>query len=141
MMRVLLLKKDPTSDVRTNPSDDETELARPRSVRWVVCRDCSNAIAREDWILSSESDAPLFFSNPHGRAFHLLLATHAPGMLSDPSFTTEHTWFAGYAWSIGVCKSCRQHLGWQFKAVQSDHARQAFVALSRDQVKLSDVQL
>ena len=29
--------------------------------------------------------------------------------------TTEHVWFAGYAWSFSICRGCHSHLGWCFE--------------------------
>jgi peptide methionine sulfoxide reductase MsrB len=26
----------------------------------------------------------------------------------------EFTWFAGYAWQVGICGNCDAHLGWIF---------------------------
>jgi hypothetical protein len=27
-----------------------------------------------------------------------------------------YPWFPGYAWQIAVCRGCRAHLGWLFRA-------------------------
>lgn len=137
MIEIVFKKIDPTEGTISVSRSAEAEKLREKGAHWIVCRACSAPIARRDWILSHESDAPLFFSNPHGRTFHLLLVTHTEGMSHDQVFTIEHTWFAGYEWSIGVCRTCRSHLGWQFRATRPGTARAEFAALSRSSVQLA----
>jgi len=53
--------------------------------------------------------------NPHGLTFHIGCFRAAPGCAAVGAATTEHTWFPGYAWRIGVCARCGTHLGWRFE--------------------------
>jgi hypothetical protein len=138
MTGVDFLKKNPTGDgSRISRATDPRALERTGEEGWIVCRACSTRIARKEDILENASHAPLIFSNPHGHTFHLLLVTKTEAMIHDPVFTSEHTWFAGYAWSIGVCRSCRSHLGWQFRRARRGPSPAAFAALSLARVKLA----
>ena len=131
-------KINPTEQGSPQAKSELRQRARRQDERWIVCRACSANIARQEWILDEGSHAPLFFSNPHGRAFQLLLVTQTEGMSHDLVFTSEHTWFSGYEWSIGICHNCRSHLGWQFRATRLGLSRTEFAALSRAQVRLPD---
>jgi len=133
----LLLRKPaaaPTPGAEASPvSSDDVELGERG---WYACAVCALGLAREDWVLEAASQGPLVFANPHGRFFELLLVTHVVGGIFDRHATSEFTWFAGYAWRVGVCADCRAHIGWHFEATQSDVALREFVALSRAAIKL-----
>lgn len=124
----------PASGVGENPaSSDDVVLGEGG---WYACAACATRLAREDWVLEAATQGPLVFANPHGRFFELLLVTHAVGGVFDHLATSEFTWFAGYAWRVGSCASCRAHIGWHFEATGSDARLREFVALSRAAIKL-----
>jgi hypothetical protein len=137
MIGIDFLKKDPTTTGSPAPHIVEHERTRRESDDWFVCQACATHIARRQWLLDDGSNTPLIFSNPHGHAFNLLLVARTEGMRHDQVFTLEHTWFAGYEWSIGLCRTCASHLGWQFRATHPGLARSEFAALSRDRVRLA----
>jgi hypothetical protein len=82
--------------------------------RRLCCAACGNAIARETDRSAINGSHAHRFTNPLGLTFDIGCFAHAPGIgtLGDPSF--EHTWFAGFAWQIGVCAKCQEHLGWRY---------------------------
>lgn len=53
--------------------------------------------------------------NPAGLVFRIGCFREAPGVAEFGPTTTEFTWFRGYAWSIGLCRSCGVHLGWRYE--------------------------
>jgi hypothetical protein len=128
------LKKNPTVNGSPASRSQRRETLDQGREGWILCGSCRARIALEAWTLDEGSHAPLFFSNPHGHAFQLILVTKTEGMLHDGVFTADHTWFAGYEWSVGVCGTCRSHLGWQYRALRPDLGRWEFAALSREQV-------
>ena len=71
------------------------------------------------------------FSNPYGIEFRLECFRAAPGCLVIGRVTDEHTWFKGYAWTIALCASCREHLGWRYSAFE----RAAFFGLIVDRLQ------
>jgi hypothetical protein len=60
------------------------------------------------------------FPNPYGHMRVILTAKEARSVIAEGEGTTEFTWFAGYAWRVLYCASCRAHLGWLFEAAGAD---------------------
>ena len=58
-------------------------------------------------------------TNPHGFTFTIGCFAQASGILADPTSSTEHSWFPGYAWQIALCSNCTLHLGWRFSGESS----------------------
>lgn len=137
MIVLHFLKKDPTAAGMPGSNPAEHAELRHESDGWFVCTQCATRVARQRWVIDAGSHAPLIFSNPHGHAFSLLLVTQTEGMRHDQMFTVDHTWFAGYEWSIGTCRTCMAHLGWQFRATRTGLSPAEFAALSRDRVRLA----
>ena len=52
--------------------------------------------------------------NPGGWVHQFGCFRAAPGAVAAGEPTEEHTWFAGYAWSLAHCARCAAHLGWRF---------------------------
>ena len=53
--------------------------------------------------------------NPGGFEFRIGCFRAAPGCVPWGDACAEHTWFAGYAWQIALCRRCGSHLGWGFE--------------------------
>lgn len=88
---------------------------QPGLVRWYHCTNCSAPITPEDAAIAVAGGHEHIFTNPHGATFRIGCFAAAPGTVAVTDETQEHTWFAGYAWAIVVCKSCSMHLGWRFR--------------------------
>jgi hypothetical protein len=99
-----LSKQASTEIEEISESEEETQ----KSVR---CRNCSYTIT--DPTLERQPYEHTF-RNPGGYSFHVVCYSDAPGTIDAGDPTTEHSWFAGYAWSFAVCAQCHQHLGWWF---------------------------
>ncbi|XP_065372281.1 protein cereblon [Calliphora vicina] len=50
--------------------------------------------------------------------------------------STEYSWFPGYQWHIIVCKICKHHLGWEFKAVEPNLIPKQFFGISSSSVRV-----
>ena len=66
------------------------------------------------------------FTNPHGLRFEVLTLGVVRNVTLVGPPTAEFSWFAGYAWSIASCTTCRAHLGWRFDAVDGGEPGQFY---------------
>ncbi|XP_017849190.1 protein cereblon homolog isoform X2 [Drosophila busckii] len=55
----------------------------------------------------------------------------------EPS--TEFSWFPGYQWHIILCKFCAQHVGWEFKAIESNLVPKIFFGLAGSSVRIGKI--
>jgi hypothetical protein len=60
------------------------------------------------------------FVNPGGASFHIGCFDRAPGCHASGKAFREWSWFAGYAWRVGLCAGCRAHLGWRYESMNAD---------------------
>lgn len=60
------------------------------------------------------------FTNPHGIEFEIGCFDQAEGCRLSGTPSHDWSWFAGYAWRIGVCVGCGAHLGWGFSNASGD---------------------
>src|SRR5437762_401555 len=89
----------------------ESERLRERSEtplreRRLFCARCRHPITVVDQRVAVNGAEEHEFVNPLGIRFHIACFRHAPGCSIDDLGTLEHTWFAGYAWSIASCAQC-----------------------------------
>lgn len=83
--------------------------------RVFVCRTCGHAITRlQDRIAKNGMHAHALF-NPAGILFEVGCFATAMGCRFEGAFTTEFTWFPGYAWRFAMCRQCSVHLGWEYR--------------------------
>lgn len=61
------------------------------------------------------------FFNP--QRVHYAVACFAPahGCRAVGGQTGRFTWFAGYSWSVALCRRCGMHLGWRFVSPGGGH--------------------
>lgn len=64
-----------------------------------------------------EGGAGGVFVNPHGWVHEVLVLWGAPGAVPVGPASTAHSWFPGYAWTMGHCGGCGGHVGWAYDAV------------------------
>ncbi len=89
---------------------DDTALPQRR----LFCARCRHSITAPDQRIAMNGSQEHDFVNPLGLRFRITCFRQAPGCAVSGPDTTEHTWFAGYAWSIASCSRCNTHLGWLF---------------------------
>ena len=99
--------------------------------RWYLCALCEQQIAAEEAVTTVVGSHEHVFTNPAGYVYRIGCFKEAPGCGCVGKETTEHTWFAGYAWSISLCRGCTTHLGWRFAGEGAN-----FFGLILDRLKL-----
>lgn len=80
----------------------------------VTCRSCGHQLTYRRHLFQLQGSSEATFRNPAGYSFHVALFKEASGALVEGASFSEHSWFAGYNWSIGICGNCRSHIGWRF---------------------------
>lgn len=93
-----------------------------------LCGWCLNRVASEKDRFCYNGSSEFAFKNPRGILFHIITFSQTIGCRQTGSPTSEHTWFAGYAWSYCVCDGCGMHLGWYYSGPGD------FVGLIRDRI-------
>jgi cereblon len=81
----------------------------------LICRTCGTGVSAASALLTSAQ--PLVFANPAGVVFEIVKLAWAQNVTELGQASAEHSWFAGYAWVVTICSSCRTHLGWHFSAL------------------------
>lgn len=99
-------------DMLAQESPGSDELAFPV----IVCRTCGHPVTDPAQRITMDGGFIHTFANPHGQVFEIGCFLRAPGCDAASGASTEFTWFAGYAWQVGICVSCAGHLGWVFIA-------------------------
>ncbi len=93
---------------------DESDIVDDKERKWVRCRKCHYKIAHiSDKISINKTDTHIF-KNPFGIYYRVICFSDAPGSINVSRYTVENTWFSGYAWSIIMCRSCNDHIGWHY---------------------------
>lgn len=98
------------SSVKESFSIEKESLADER----ILCKQCMAYIANKDDIMAIEGSASHYKRNPAGIFFSIICLSSASGCTILGDYTSEHSWFLGYKWSIALCSSCVSHLGWHF---------------------------
>ena len=79
-----------------------------------LCAWCLNRVANEKDRFPYNGKDEFTFSNPEGTRFAIITFSRTIGCRETGVPTLEHTWFAGYAWSLCHCDRCGQQLGWHY---------------------------
>lgn len=85
----------------------------------IRCARCSSAVTHHSAAIAVDGAHEHTFRNPAGYSFQVACFAEAPGVRADGDPTTEATWFAGFAWQIGHCRTCGRHLGWWFRGTRT----------------------
>ena len=93
-------------------TDPDSELDQ-KTDDGIYCTACGYMVTRGRWSLSMDGHEHVFF-NPAGQVFRILCFREATGVADRGVPTDEFTWFKGYLWNFGLCRSCGEHLGWRF---------------------------
>lgn len=102
------------------------------------CSACKNVIChKSDVFLMSCSGPQCSFVNSSGYNHDTLTVRKARGLIQERGrWSSEFTWFPGYAWRIALCDNCSRHIGWSYKSIESDTKPKRFFGLSRANVRL-----
>lgn len=100
------------------PAPDDA--AGTQADRYLRCRNCGNAIARNSDRIRMQGMHEHRCTNPHGIGFRIGCFRAAPGVKETGAETLEYTWFPGYCWRVALCGGCNTHLGWGFRGQEND---------------------
>lgn len=104
----VICRQAPDDATRTTPDIGS------KSSPVIVCRNCSYQVTTPDERMKMNGAFLHTFANPHGHVFEIGCFQQAWGCIPASVSSLEFTWFAGYAWQIGICANCGAHLGWIF---------------------------
>ncbi|MCP4022648.1 MAG: hypothetical protein GY729_12465 [Desulfobacteraceae bacterium] len=104
----VVCKIDPDKAVK---EDTKTE-AKP--AKEILCAVCSHKISDMSKQIIVNNAHEHTFANPHGIVFQIGCYSDANGCIPASIPSSEFSWFPGYTWRIGICRSCSAHLGWIF---------------------------
>jgi hypothetical protein len=107
---------DPGRGRQSGSETAEREAALTEEEAYIVCRQCRQAITRNEERFSIQGTHRHTFANPHGLVFEIGCFRRAVGCGYAGPASDEFTWFAGYRWRVCFCSSCLTHLGWLFTA-------------------------
>lgn len=96
------------------PTGAPTDEVTP-SRRRLCCAGCGHTITSTSDRMEVTGRHRHTCVNPAGIVYRIGCFARAPGMLREGPWIAEHSWFAGYAWQIGLCGGCSGHLGWSFR--------------------------
>lgn len=105
---LVICKKEPDAEILEKPGNGFVDSPV------IVCRTCSYTVTTPDNRMNMNGRFLHAFANPHGHVFEIGCFNRAGGCISASLPSVEFTWFAGYAWQIGICANCAEHLGWIF---------------------------
>ena len=80
----------------------------------IYCAACGMLVTRGRWRIEQRAAHEHTVFNPAGVVFTILCFKDAPGTASQGTPSDEFTWFAGYRWSVAVCRGCSVHIGWRY---------------------------
>lgn len=110
----------------------EDELTTQRTIR---CGNCQGDIASLDDVFPmNPAGSTGVYVNPGNYLHEILTLRDTWGVRVVTAPTTEHSWFSGYAWSIGECVACGLHLGWEFRGVDPETSPSRFWGLRRQAI-------
>jgi hypothetical protein len=87
--------------------------------RILACIRCGSAITTAAARIAIAGAHEHTFANPHGFLFRIGCFSSAQGCATEGPRTAEWSWFPPYSWQIEVCATCREHLGWLYRAQES----------------------
>jgi cereblon len=136
-MSVFLLDapRSPRSTIGTKLATEQVTHTSGRA--WLCCRACGTRVARREAELA-RGELPLIFANPHGMLFELVLLRKVESVLVVGEPSLEATWFDGYAWTVTLCRTCLNHLGWNYGRVSSGPEPAVFFGLIRRELVESE---
>lgn len=84
----------------------------------ILCQQCRSVITRATAAIEVAGQHVYRLTNPAKVTYEIVLYREAKCRTHGPS-TSEHTWFAGFAWQIALCGHCAVHLGWRYTQPES----------------------
>lgn len=96
------------------------------------CKGCDTQITDKRDMFSMSLEGPQgTYVNPVGYVHETITVNKVRGLSYNGRQSTNHTWFPGYAWLIAQCRNCGTHMGWKYKATNSNLKPERFWGLCR----------
>ena len=103
------------TELTVTVGEPETDqLVEPETDDRVRCGQCRTVVTRGALAVQRGGAHEHTFRNPAGYSWTVRCFRDASGCTTAGAFTSEATWFAGYAWCYAPCATCGYHLGWWF---------------------------
>lgn len=101
------------------------------------CSVCKNVICHKKDVFPMSCSGPQnSFVNSNGYVHDTMTVRNARGLIQEYEWSTEFSWFPGYAWRITCCEHCGRHIGWCYRSIKPDTKPKKFFGLSRANVRL-----
>ncbi|XP_023302146.2 protein cereblon [Lucilia cuprina] len=103
------------------------------------CRNCAINIAdcRELFAMSKHGVQSQYCNSAgYIHETNTFYQVNRQNILYSGSPSSEFSWFPGYQWHIIVCKICKHHLGWEFKAIEPNLIPKQFFGISSSSVRV-----
>jgi hypothetical protein len=107
---------DPHRDTDSAVATDTRRREQTEREKRLVCAACGHVVTRLADQTAVNGEHAHTCTNPHGKTFHIGCFREAKGCKAVGPSTDEFTWFAGYVWSVALCRNCDVHLGWLFRS-------------------------
>lgn len=102
-----------------------------------ACSACNGVIGSKSDVFSMSRTGPQSsFVNPGGFIHDTITLRKADGLIQAYNWSSQFTWFPGYAWRMAHCARCNHHIGWCYKSMQAETKPRRFFGLSRVNVSL-----
>ncbi|MBN1605314.1 MAG: hypothetical protein JW940_01700 [Polyangiaceae bacterium] len=98
----------------SQPQDAPGSVLSADEEQFLVCAACLSTVSHPNQRIRVQERHEHTFANPAGVVYRIGCFAAACGARPFGAPSQEHTWFAGYAWQMGVCSGCGEHLGWLF---------------------------
>jgi len=79
----------------------------------IICKNCQGIVTRPKDAIDINNAFAHIFANPQGQVFEIGCFARAECVKASQT-SDEFTWFKGYVWAVGLCRTCRSQLGWIF---------------------------
>lgn len=113
----LLTRPKRETEYGGRPLVDTKQSEHAEEMPLILCRNCRYPITLPSERIDVASAHRHTFANPNGYLFEIGCFRNAEGCGGTGIRTAEFTWFRNYTWQIGICRSCRNHIGWLFQAI------------------------
>ena len=110
---------------------DLTERLMRFTQKPIRCKHCGEGITDDTKRLTVNGQHVHTGTNPAGILFVFSCFMEATGCYTAGEYTSEHTWFPRYQWSLAFCGRCQRHLGWHFRSAAT---KDTFFGLIQDRL-------
>jgi hypothetical protein len=100
--------------------EKEAEERSPDEEKYILCRQCHQAITKPADRIVMQGSHRHTFANPHGIVFEIGCFRSVKGCGYAGPASDDFSWFAGYSWRVCICTMCLTHLGWMFSRLGGD---------------------